>query len=326
MRAAHICAGLGGSLWTGAILGWEADYALDHDPYRCAALRAQADAGWWPGLRVDCADLACWDPPDLDRPVDIVAAGFSCKDISCAGGRAGLDGASTGPTYRGCLQAIDHFRPSYAFFENSPRIKPYRPTIWADLESRGYHPADGTIDAAMVGAPHQRERWYMLATRSDVDGQRQPQPPGSERTKRGRSGDLVQCAGTDAARCRRDEGADQVCQRRTIAGDVLQEPASDPVRNGQQEPIQRRWIPGAGGAAIEAAARYCGAHHWNPPDASLCGVVDGMAHPRGARSRYIAGLGDAWVPAQAVMAWLLLGGPTIDAAAAAGGDRDGQEG
>lgn len=64
--------------------------------------------------------------------------------------------------------------------------------------------------------------------------------------------------------------------------------------------------------AICAAANYCGAWHWNPPDADLCGVVDGLAPGSvrdDARGKRIAALGDAWVPLQAAVSWRLLGGP-----------------
>jgi len=139
------------------MLGWESVYALDADEWRISRLREQIRAGWWPGLRADCATLPDGVPPSLDGGVDLIAAGFSCKDISSAGRGAGLNGASTGPTYAGCLRAIDLWRPQWVFFENSPKIKTRgRDQVWRDLREKGYEPRDGVLSAAMVGAPHDR--------------------------------------------------------------------------------------------------------------------------------------------------------------------------
>lgn len=322
MRTAHICCGRGGSLWTGAILGWQNILACDHDEWRCKAVAADG----WPGLTTVCGDIDGfrWDSLGVGR-VDCLAAGFSCRDISAAGRRAGLDGESTGPTWRGCLQAVDAFRPRWVFFENSPRIKPYRPTIWRAMRERGYDPRDGTLDAADVGAPHKRRRWFMLATRPNLNEHECARqfPAETAWNEAGRNAAALGAAtpadaerlrhqgpGLRSIRTTKTEQASAASDRNGITAHAL--------RDRSQEPVQPPGLSEPGCAAIEAAARYCEAHHWNPPHTGFLRVVDGLAD----RGKRIAALGDAWVPLQAAVAWCVLGGPmtTTGAAQAAGGE------
>jgi site-specific DNA-cytosine methylase len=305
MRTAHLCCGRGGSLWTGAILGWQNILAFDHDEWRCKAVAADG----WPGLTTVCGDIDGfpWDSFAVGR-VDCIAAGFSCRDISAAGGRAGLDGKSTGPTWQGCLQAIDAFRPAWVFFENSPRIKPYRPTIWQAMRDRGYYPRDGTLDAAEVGAPHKRRRWFMLCKKADVAGERWSEGRPKWAWQQGG----LETAGMGGAEARPNANSLRELQPQGRQrdewgrpGDVVQEDPADSMCDGLQEPLQCWGLSEAGRAAIQAAKRYCGAYYWNPTDAGLLRVVDGLAD----RGKRIAALGDAWVPLQAAAAWCLLGGP-----------------
>lgn len=279
MRTIHLCNGIGGSLWAGSILGWQSIYALDHDPWRCDRVAAQAAAGWWPHLAVECADLAEWDPAQagVDGVVDCLAAGFSCRDISAAGLGRGITGPSTGPTYSGCMRAIEYFRPAWVLFENSPNIRTRgRHVVTGDLVALGYGWRDGVIAAADVGAPHIRARWYCLAHRADLAGERWPQGR-AEWAVRGRQSEVAHVA----------------------------TPPADALRHRPQESVQCGGLRAADAEAIKAAARYCGTYDWNPADPGILPVVDGLAN----RSAVIAGLGDAWVPLQAATAWRLLGGP-----------------
>lgn len=269
----HLCSGRGGSLWTGEILGWKSVFALDADEWRCRAVASEAKAGWWPHLTVVCGDIASteWHAA-VHEKVDGIAAGFSCKDISAAGEGAGLGGRETGPTYRGCIQAIDAFRPSWIFFENSPRIKTKgRDVVLADLRNRGYRPRDGIIAASDVEAPHRRDRWFLYADLAS-------------------SGLPNHCL------------FDQSREENTATVGKITPASANALRDGLQIAIQRGGLSEAGGKAIEAAARYCQAYSWNPIEPGLLRVVDGMAD----RSKRIESLGDAWVPLQAAVAYHLL--------------------
>lgn len=344
MRTAHLCCGLGGSLWTGAILGWESVYALDSDGWRINRIWEQIRAGWWPGLRADCALMPQGIPARLDGGVDLIAAGFSCRDISSAGKGAGLGGSSTGPTYAGCMRAIDAWRPRLVFFENSPQIKTRgRGQVLRDLRDRGYGYQDGTLSAAEVGAPHKRDRWFLLAERADLAGERWPERrterSGSERgfedpgmggpktspyldgvRQLEPAGILPDIGGRDSDGATQTPDADRLGRprrsREQRAGWGLEPADGDPtpadlMRDGLQITVQCGGISESAASTVEAAAGYCGAHHWNPPMRDVCRVVDGLADRkhRGDKGRRIEALGDAWVPLQAAAAWKILGGP-----------------
>lgn len=298
LKAAHLCCALGGSLWTGAILGWDPIYALDIDPWRSERLREQRAAGWWPeSLRIETCDIAQWEPPELDGELDILAAGFSCKDISIAGRRAGLDGSQTGPTYQGCLTAIDAWRPTWVIFENSPNIRSKGlDRVYADLVERGYAYRDGIIAASDVGAPHQRDRWYLVA---HLACQRRHQQYSGIRLNRWPEIGARPEAATDT------DGLRKSGQER------------------QQTPQERGWFgnstqASADVATIRAVQQYTGAWTWNPPHPDLCRMAHGLADRehcrpgrRGTKGKRIAALGDAWVPLQAATAWCMLGGPYV---------------
>ncbi len=330
MRTAHLCCGLGGSLWTGAILGWTPVYALDFDSWRTDRLAAQRDAGWWnSGLRIECADLTGWTPPALDGELDLLAAGFSCKDISTAGKGEGLGGKSTGPTYTGCLRAIDAWKPRRILFENSPAIRTKgRTQVTADLVARGYRWRDGIISAADVGAPHKRDRWYLLATNADsqgLEGASEREIPifqPCESLERKAVAASIE-ASSDASFLRRQrvgqrseemggEAGEDDNSARGEGEDGDAAPGVFADLNGPGFPDE--WyagrIPDESREAIQAAERYTGSRTWNPPHPDLCRVVDGLAAGLD-RGRRISALGDAWVPLQAAAAYKILSGETV---------------
>jgi DNA (cytosine-5)-methyltransferase 1 len=280
MNTLHLCSGRGGSLWTGAILGWNNRWALDVDPWRIECIAREAAAGWWPGLRTVVSSLpdTKWYASIHDR-VDCIAAGFSCKDISAAGTGEGIEhGKSSGPTWRGVRDAVEHFRPTWVFLENSPRIRGKgRAIVTSSLVALGYRWRDGTLTASTVGAPHQRDRWFLLANRADTAGCGLP-----DNCVQHQSGS----EDPQAVRSTPPLTADALCDRLQVA-------------------VQRGGLPETSAKEIEALARYCEAYHWNAFEPSLLRVVDGLAD----RSKRVESLGDAWVPLQAAAAWAALGGP-----------------
>lgn len=96
-------------------------------------------------------------------PVDIITAGFPCQDISVAGKRKGLEGDRSSLVYE-VLRLAEELQVPYLFFENVPNIRSTAAeTISKELAKRGYDCRWCVISAASVGAPHTRERWFLLA-------------------------------------------------------------------------------------------------------------------------------------------------------------------
>jgi DNA (cytosine-5)-methyltransferase 1 len=108
-----------------------------------------------------------WDDvrsfPALPVPVDIIYGGFPCQDISCAGRGGGLEGQRSGLFFE-ALKLIKQFKPTFVFLENVPSIRTRgAERVCKELASIRYDCRWGVVSAQEMGAPHRRERWFLLA-------------------------------------------------------------------------------------------------------------------------------------------------------------------
>jgi DNA (cytosine-5)-methyltransferase 1 len=175
MRAGHLFSGAGGNLLTGCILGWDNLLAVEWDDYRCDVLEERR-AEWWPGLHVHRGDARMLTASAWCGRLDLLTASWPCTDISVAGTGLGLAGEHSG-LYSAARDAVRIIRPSYVFFENSPAIAYGRGlvTVLSDLASMGYDARWCVVGAAAAGAPHQRDRWWLLGCLADANDQGQLQ-------------------------------------------------------------------------------------------------------------------------------------------------------
>lgn len=173
MQSMHLFAGAGGGLLADLILGHTPVVAVEWDAYCCQVLRERAAEGWFPGLRVHEGDVRLFDPSEYAGRVDCIHAGFPCQDISHTGNQAGVGEGTRSGLYREVLRIADVVRPRVLFLENVAAILGNGlGTVLGDLASRGYDTRWTCVSAAVVGAPHQRDRWWLLAhaTRMQRDG------------------------------------------------------------------------------------------------------------------------------------------------------------
>ena len=99
------------------------------------------------------------------------------RHLSCRGG-GGIDGERTG-MWREMARIIGEVRSKYVFVENSPMLVTRGlERVLADLTSMGYDSKWGIVSAADVGAPHKRERIWILAN-TKLHGFSAPQDTGS---------------------------------------------------------------------------------------------------------------------------------------------------
>lgn len=112
----------------------------------------------------------------LDTEIDIITGGFPCQDISIAGRGKGLAGERSGLFFE-IVRLAKELKPSFLFLENVPAITGRGlSTVAREIAALGYDCRWGVLSAYDVGAPHKRERWFLLAYTDSkgMEGLRQP--------------------------------------------------------------------------------------------------------------------------------------------------------
>jgi DNA (cytosine-5)-methyltransferase 1 len=97
------------------------------------------------------------------RRVDIICGGFPCQDISNAGRRVGIDGERSG-LWVEMLRIIGELRPPFVCVENvAALLGRGMGRVLGDLAEIGYDAEWDCFRANEFGAPHPRERIFILA-------------------------------------------------------------------------------------------------------------------------------------------------------------------
>ena len=98
-----------------------------------------------------------------EHECDVVCGGFPCQDISFAGRGAGLAGERSG-LWSEMARIISVARPRYVIVENvSALLSRGLGTVLGDLAEIGYDTEWHCIPASYVGAPHRRDRVWVVA-------------------------------------------------------------------------------------------------------------------------------------------------------------------
>jgi DNA (cytosine-5)-methyltransferase 1 len=104
--------------------------------------------------------------PALPVPVpyvDVLCGGFPCQDISVAGRGEGIDGARSG-LWGEYARLIRELRPRYVVVENvAALLARGMERVLGDLAACGYDAEWDCIPASAVGAPHRRDRVWLVA-------------------------------------------------------------------------------------------------------------------------------------------------------------------
>jgi DNA (cytosine-5)-methyltransferase 1 len=116
----------------------------------------------WPNVPV-FTDVSTLSKGDLSEQIDVLAGGFPCQDISTAGLGAGLSGSRSGLWFQ-YHRLIKEIQPRYAIIENvsALRSRGLDQVLWS-LSEIGYDAEWHCIPAAAIGAPHQRDRVWIVA-------------------------------------------------------------------------------------------------------------------------------------------------------------------
>jgi len=162
MRDLALFAGAGGGVLAGHLLGWRTVCAVEVNAYcRSVLLARQRDGMLDPFPIWD--DVRTFDGHAWRGSVDVVSGGFPCQDISDAGECAGIDGERSG-LWREYARIIREVRPRFIIVENVAAL--LHRGIWrvlGDLAACGYDAEWQVLSAAAFGAPHLRERVFIVA-------------------------------------------------------------------------------------------------------------------------------------------------------------------
>lgn len=171
---------------------------------------------------------------------DVVCGGFPCQDLSRAGKRAGLAGQRSG-LYRELVRAVRLVRPRHAIVENvAALVGDGLDVVLGDLAESGYDAEWDCVPAGAIGAPHQRDRVWIVA---HAEGEQ-------ERTSRqSRVNDGVGQNSPDANdRC--EQADEKIC-----AGRYASEPCAKPPANSARADDGRCDGSAAGGQEREPGGR-----------------------------------------------------------------------
>jgi DNA (cytosine-5)-methyltransferase 1 len=157
MKFGSLFCGIGGFDLGLERAGMQCAWQVEIDPYAQKVL-----AKHWPDVRRH-ADVCTFPPEEGNWEVDVICGGFPCQDISYAGKGAGLAGARSGLWYE-FARIIGDLRPRYVIVENvSALLTRGMGEVLGTLASLGYDAEWHVIPASAVGAPHRRDRVWIVA-------------------------------------------------------------------------------------------------------------------------------------------------------------------
>jgi len=169
LRVLDLFSGIGGfSLGLERTGGFETVAFCEIEPFPRKVL-----AKHWP--EVPCYEDVTKLTGDILRrngiAVDVITGGFPCQDISFAGKQSGIKEGTRSGLWSEIVRLIGELSPRYVIVENvaallsgpSEQRGGWFGRILSDLAECGYDAEWENIPAAALGAPHRRERVWIVA-------------------------------------------------------------------------------------------------------------------------------------------------------------------
>lgn len=332
MTHASLFSGIGGAELAASWMGWQNLFHCEIQEFPRKVLEY-----WYPNS-ISYDDIKKTDFREWKGRVNVLTAGFPCQPFSVAGKRAGADDDRY--LWPETIRAIREIQPAWFVGENVAGIismvQPgeeakmgctddlfeqnyiYRkeqeytlPVICKDLERAGFAVQPFVIPACAVGAPHRRDRVWIVANRSDArakDLQREWQDEISkssfashtdsnrQRQRQNEQKPVSKLFGkTDTCSCSTEEiTTNAKCDRRCEIHQTIQSQQS----NGYQSyRIGDKWYVGNKNRPQDRWRNF-------PSESPLCSRHDGLpfnvddltiSFPKW-RQEAIKALGNAWVP------------------------------
>jgi DNA (cytosine-5)-methyltransferase 1 len=165
MKVLDLFAGIGGFTLGLERAGFETVAFCEIEPYAQKVLAKN-----WPevpiydDVRTITADRLASD----GIRVDVITGGFPCQDISVSGNQAGIQDGTRSGLWSECARLLGEIRPKYAIFENVTNLLNghggdwFKRVLW-DISEVGYDAEWHCIPASAIGAPHRRDRVFIVA-------------------------------------------------------------------------------------------------------------------------------------------------------------------
>lgn len=319
---ASLFSGIGGAELAASWLGWTNVFHCEIQEFQRKVLEY-----WFPNS-VSYEDITKTDFSEWRGHIDVLTGGFPCQPFSVAGKRKGAE--DNRYLWREMLRAIRQIQPTWVVGENVngilSMVQPGKETklgrtddlfdenfiyrkeqkftidaICEDLESAGYSVQPIVIPACAVGAPHRRDRvWIVARLNADTDCQR--------------------CAGRGSQTYKREKASKRASVFRNIERPCGEQDVANSA-NARAESVQQGWEDGISelGLTIDTKCerwakggneQFSGTDSpqgwWRnfPTQSPVCNRDDGLpfrlanltiSFPKWRR-KSIEALGNAWVP------------------------------
>lgn len=267
--------------------GMQCAWQVEIDDYATKVLHKH-----WPDV-TRFRDVQKCGKHNLSR-VDCIAGGFPCQDISDAGKQVGIDGERSG-LWAHFYRIICELRPRYVVVENvAALLHRGMGRVLGDLAAGGYDAEWQIISAESVGAPHLRERVFIVAHTQTVGRRSWRTEPAGQFWQVGTHGNGSQVSDAHSDRCwngalQQEPGSE--CEASAITGDNGAERA-DAYPDFQGLEV-RPYFGRDARQKLTTFERDCstGTGQW-AVEPGVVRVVHGVPH----RMDRIRGLGNAVVP------------------------------
>lgn len=156
----------------------------------------------WPLIPV-FSDITTIHKEDLKAllPIDVIAGGFPCQDVSIAGKKKGINAKRSG-LWKEFVRLINEIRPKYSIIENVANLRSTGLiSVLQDLWEIGYNAEWHCIPASAFGAPHRRDRIWIIAYPSCESGFRLSLRKEEEKSVTG-----INCKNVPDSDCQRLQG------------------------------------------------------------------------------------------------------------------------
>ena len=137
--------------------GFETVAFVECEPYCQKILKKH-----WPTVPI-YDDIRTYKPEPYSA--DVICGGFPCQDISVAGRGEGITEETRSGLFHELLRVIRLVRPRFVVLENvSAILNNGLDTVLGELYKTGLYECEwACFPASMVGACHQRDRWWLVA-------------------------------------------------------------------------------------------------------------------------------------------------------------------